>query len=155
MQTMAQRIKGVETTVTVIQGGSKSRIRDPELARAVSGAHSLWLRMRELEAELAKARAIIAGRAGELVDSGVTVSFESGGIRCTVAFRREATVPEENVAALKKLLGRRFKDLVRTKVSYTATRRLLEQAGDDELGLIRVRQLSPQFKWSSEGRPSL
>jgi hypothetical protein len=149
MFTIEDRLTTKENTVTVTSGRRKSSIVDAELADAVGRAHSIWLGLRDLEARLSDAKAIIARRAEELRGGRATVSLQAGGVRCTVSVRHEALVPEENVQALRKLLGRRFRDLVRKRVHYSATSRLIEQAEDDVLSLIRLRRLSPQFRWSA------
>jgi hypothetical protein len=148
MATIAQRLKREQGTMTVIRGGLRRSISDPGLLDAIKTAHTLWQELGELESRLAEAKGIIAQRAQELMEGGATVSFETGGLRCTVTIRHEAVVPEENVQELRKLLGRRFRDLVSTRVRHTATSRLVHEADDDTLSLIRLRRLSPQFKWS-------
>jgi hypothetical protein len=151
MATIAQRLTTKDVTVAVRQAGQRRTINDPELSDAVRRAYILWRRLKTLEAELSEAKGLIARRAEELGGGGSTISFGAGDVTCTITSRHEALIPEENVVKLKKLLGRRFKDLVRTKVRYLATCRLVEEAGNEALSLMRLRRLSPQFKWGTKG----
>jgi|GEM_PF-1977575 len=148
MISMADKLRTNRTIVRVTGGGPDREVEDPELAVAIEAAYSDWKKIRALEEGLARTRALIAARAEALKTAGCqSVSLESGGLRCTVSLRHEALVPEENVPALRLLLGRRFRDLVRTKVRHTATSRLVAEATEDALSLIRLRRLSPQFTW--------
>jgi hypothetical protein len=151
MATIAQKLTTKDVAVAVRQGGQRRKINDPGLSDALRRSYALWRRLKAFEAELSEAKGLIAKRAEELSGGGSTVSFDAGDVTCTVTFRHEAVIPEENVAELKKLLGRRFKDLVRTKVRRLATSRLVGEADDGTLSLIRLRRLSPQLKWGTRG----
>jgi DNA-binding protein YbaB len=149
--TIAERLTSEEDLVTIRKNGATRAEADPELAGALRRAFALWARLGELEAELSEIKEEIARRAEEVSGpsggGGATVTFEAGGAACTVSMRHEALVPQENVPALRRLLGRRFRDLVRTKVRHTATSRLVREAGEEALSLIKLRRLSPQFRW--------
>lgn len=136
-----------EALVTVRQGGEGTSFIDPELSAELRRVFTLWRRLKAAEAEFSEAKENIARRAAAFPGLLATVSFETGGITCTVTNSHEALVPEENVAEFRNLLGRRFRDLVRTNIRRTATSRLLSEAGEDVLGLLTLRRLNPQFKW--------
>lgn len=147
MATIAEKLNTKDALVTVRKHGEGHQINDPGLGDAIRRTYGLWRRVKALEAELSEAKALIVRRAEDLRAGGHTVAFETKGITCTVAMRYEAEIPEENLRELKKLLGRRFKDLVRVKTRHSGTSRLLGEAGLEVLGLLRLRRLSPQFKW--------
>ncbi len=149
MATMAAKLTAGDAAVVVTRGREAREITDPRLAGSVQRAYGLQQSLRELEAELRQEKAYIGRRAWDLAGGGSTVSLQAGGVRCTVTLRHEAAVPEENIAALRKLLGRRFRELVRVRTSYAGTRRLVEEAGAEVLSLLRLRRLSPQFRWES------
>jgi hypothetical protein len=151
MTTIAQKLATKDVAVAIRQGGDRRRINDPELSDALRRSYALWRRLKACESELSGAKRLIAKRAEELGGGGSTVSFDAGDVTCTVTLRHEAVIPEENVAKLRKLLGRRFKDLVRTKVRHLATSRLVGEADGGTLSLIRLRRLSPQLKWGMKG----
>jgi hypothetical protein len=151
MPTIAQQLTTKDVAVAVRQGGQRREINDPGLSDALRRSYALWRRLKAIEAELSEGKGLIAKRAEEFSGGGSTVSFDAGDVTCTVTFRHEAVIPEDNVAELKKLLGRRFKDLVRTKVRRLATSRLVGEADGDTLSLIRLRRLSPQLKWGTKG----
>lgn len=154
--TIAERLSREEDLVTVKKGGTIRRAADPELAAALRRAFALWGRLKAIEAELSEAKDEIARRAEELSSpaGGYTVTFEAGGAACSVSMRHEALVPEENVPALRRLLGRRFRDLVRTRTRHAATSRLVREAGDEVLALLNLRRLSPQFRWEALSKPA-
>lgn len=150
MTTMAHKLTTKDIAVAIRQGGKQRRITDPGLSDALRRSYALWRRMKSCEAELSEAKHFIATRAEEL-GGGSTISFAVGDVICTVTLRHEAIIPEGNVAKLRKLLGRRFRDLVRTNVRHLATSRLVGVADEGTLSLIRLRRLSPQFKWAMKG----
>jgi hypothetical protein len=147
MATIAEKLNTKDALITVRKRGEGHQINDPGLSAAIQRAFDLWRRVKALEAELSEAKALIVRRAEDLRAGGHTVAFEARGITCTVAMRYEAGIPEENIQELKRLLGRRFKDLVRVKTRYSGTSRLVGEAGLEVLRLLRLRRLSPQFKW--------
>ncbi|GAB4389021.1 MAG: hypothetical protein Kow0025_11840 [Thermodesulfovibrionales bacterium] len=136
--------------VEVRRKGAVDAVVDPELAEALSSALALRERAEEVERELAERKALIAERARRFTGEAATVTFAAGGVACRVARRFEAEVPEGSVGALRRLLGGRFRDLVRTKTRRMATKALLEEAArrGDLAGHIAVRELSPQFTFS-------
>lgn len=135
--------------VAVIRGRERQVMEDGRLYFAVLRAFSLYQRMKALEAELSEAKETIKERARGLMGDRATVSFEADGVLCRVTTRCEVTVPEENVKELRKMLGRRFKDLVSERKRYLGTRKLVEEAAADQeiRDLLTVRELSPQFSW--------
>lgn len=147
MTTVAQTLTTKGVAIGIRQGGDLRRIIDPELSDALRKSYALWRKLKACEAELSVAKRLIVKRAEDLSGGGSTVSFDAGDVTCTVTLRHEAVIPEENVTKLKKLLGRRFRDLVRTKVRHMATSRLVGEADNGMLSLIRLRRLSPQLKW--------
>lgn len=123
-------------------------ISDPELAAALARAYEIHKTIRALEPERLLARGLIARRAAELLkDEQGTVTFKVGALAITVNRRQETLIPEDNVTEVRRLLGRRFSELVRTRRAYVGRPALLEQAGARLRALLRFRQLSPRFTW--------
>lgn len=151
MSLLAARLGGAEAEVVVRQGRAQRTVNDKGLSRAIERAFGLSQRIRELEAEMLESRAHIARRAADLSGGGSTITLSAGGVACTVTRRFEAQVPEGNLAALKKILGRRFRELVNVRTRHTAGRQLIKEAPAGALELLRLRELSPQFRWSGRG----
>lgn len=135
--------------VAVVRGRERQVLEDGRLYSAVLRAFGLYQRMKALEAEFFEAKEVIKERAGGLAGDRATVSFEADGVLCRVTARCEVTVPEDNVKELRKMLGRRFKDLVSERKRYLGTRKLVEEAAAHQeiRDLLTVRELSPQFSW--------
>lgn len=143
---------GENGLVVVRQKGTRKVVRDRRLSEAIMRASELSRRARAMEPELSEARALIAGRAREFTGPGGTVSFEAGGVLLSVTARYEAVIPEDKVAEARRLLGRRFNELVRVKRKYRGTRGLLEEAGGPGgplEGLIIMKEASPRFTWGA------
>lgn len=135
--------------VAVIRGRERQLVEDGRLSAAVLRAFSLYEEIKALEAELSEAREVIRGRAKAYTGQRATVSFEASGVICRVTERHEVTVPEGNVQELRRILGRRFKDLVSVRRKYLGTRKLVEEAAShrEVQGLIALRELSPQLSF--------
>jgi len=139
--------------IIVKRGNAREIIRDRRLFRAIRRASALNRRVRALEPELSEARTLIAKRAKDFSSRG-KVSFEAGGARLSVTSRYEAMIPEGRVDEARRLLGRRFNELVRVKTTYHAAMFFAEdtRSGRDpalrEAGkLIVLRETAPRFSW--------
>lgn len=128
--------------VVFVAEGKMRRLKDEALSAALVRAVELQGMMRELEPEYSELREFISTRAKRAARKGGSVSFRSSGVVCTVSPRLEAVVPEENVAALRRLLGRRFGELVKTR--HSGSLALLEERGIREL--LVLKELSPRFR---------
>lgn len=134
--------------VFVVTGNEKKRVRDRGLSVTLRRGFELAKRVSELEAELSALRGLMAKRAHDVLRGRRgSVAFSTGSLTLRVTSRQEAVVPEENVGALRRLLGRRFKELVRVKKICTGSTKLIDGADREVLRLIHVRQLSPRFDW--------
>jgi len=149
MATMAAKVRSRGSEVVVIRGRVRQVIADSRLSSAIKKAFALYQQAKAVEPELSEARNFIAERARDFMGEGGTVSLQAGGITCTVTARYEAVIPEDNLKEVKRLLGRRFNELVRVRKKYLGSRLLIDEAASDERirKLLTVRQLSPQFKW--------
>jgi hypothetical protein len=134
--------------VLVKRGGSIRRVRDRRLSSAIKKVFRQHVRAKALEPEVREARGVIAGRAGDFLggERG-SVCFVVGGITLSVTPRYEAVIPEENVAEVRKILGRRFGSLVSVRKRYMGTRGLMD---DERVGkLLSVKELSPSLRWEA------
>jgi hypothetical protein len=136
--------------VAVIKGRERRLIEDGRLSSALLRAFGLHEEIRALEAEFSEVREIIRERARAYAGQRATVSFEASGVLCRVTERYEVTVPAGNVEELRRILGRRFKDLVSVRTKYLGTRKLAEEAACNQAiqGLLALRELSPQLSFS-------
>lgn len=134
--------------VLVSIGRRTEAIRDRELAHALRKSHELYRKSREAEPHMTAAKELIAARAEEFLGEGQgSVHFENDGLACRVTTRTEVLIPEENLVEVRRLLGRRFRDLVRVKTRYVGTRELLYGADEEVRELIDLRRLCPRFTW--------
>jgi hypothetical protein len=134
--------------VFVVTGHERKRLRDRGLSTALRRGFELEKRISKLEAELSVLRGLMARRAHNVLRGQKgSVSFQTGRLTLRVSSRQETVVLEENVRELRRLLGRRFKELVRVKKIYTGSAKLVNGADREISRLIHVRQLSPRFNW--------
>jgi hypothetical protein len=138
-------IKGSEQIVVKRKGGIK-KLRDSRLSSAIRKAFEHHLKEKEAAPELREARGLIAGRAKDFLDGKRgSVSFEVGGLSLSVTPRYEAVIDEENVKEVRRLLGPRFRELVKVKKRYVGSSGLLDDA--EVRKLVSLRELSPSFRW--------
>lgn len=157
MKARKAQVKGPNEVVVSRNGKEEAVLRDRALSRAIGEAYSLWRETKEREPRLTRMREQIAERARDFVDDAGTVSLEAGGVTCRVTFRQELVVPPENVAELRKLLGRKFSSLIRARTSFSASPDIQGRNGSRKapgaaLRLIDMRELSPRFHWGLKGK---
>jgi hypothetical protein len=139
------------TEIIVTSGTIQEAIRDRKLSSTIRRAFELYRNASAVEQELSLARDFIAARARDILGRPRgSVSFSTGDLTCRVTSRLEAVVPNENVSMLRKLLGRRFNELVRTSKKYVGSMKLLDFEDSDVSGLLSVRELSPRFNWRQD-----
>lgn len=143
----------------VVRKGRRDEVvvRDRALRRAIGEAYTLWRETKEREPRLERMRELIAGKAREFVDDAGTVALEAGEITCRVTFRQELVVPPENVPELRRLLGRSFSSLIRSRTRFSAAPAIAGRNGESPapktaLRLINSRELNPQFRWGLKGK---
>lgn len=130
-----------ESSEVIVKMGLKDKrvISDRELSGAIELAVGFVRTLKEIEPQLKVQKEVIARKAKTFIDDKGTVTFivdteEWGLVECKVTFQYEATIPEGKVEDLKRILGKRFEDLVRTKTTYLATQKLIELAADADRG---------------------
>jgi len=134
METLIQQEKPAEVEfspiVTVKVGSSKTQIENSSLAETIVRAYNLKREIDALTPAYDEARGQIINVARTFLDEHGTVNFEVktplGVISVKVTFQYEAVIDPENINAVKEVLKDQFKALVRTKVKYVATKRLME-----------------------------
>lgn len=159
---MAARLKGgvslngiKQAEVRIKQGRIEAVVGDNRLAEAVEYARNLYLEIKAIEPAFKEYKEIILAAAKRYMDEDKgSITFIAGDASCKVTFRYECVVPEEAVGELKNLLGKRFDDLVKTRVSYTGRQKLIDEAADADrgkalAGLVEIKGLSPQFKFEA------
>ena len=134
--------------VFIVVGKEGKRVRDRGLSLAMKKGFALQKRAEELEANLDAIKALMAKRAQDaLRGQKGSVSFQTGRLTLKVSSRQEAVVPEENISKLRRLLGKRFPQLVRMKKIYTGSSKLIDGADKKVSSLIHIKDLRPRFNW--------
>lgn len=142
MATMMSKLKKTEQgkEVLVKMGLKEKRvIKDTELAEAVELAVGFYRALKDIEPQFKTQKAVIAKKAKNYIDDKGTVTFivdteEYGLVECKVTFQYEAVIPQEHIEEVKRILGSRFDDLIKTKTTYVATPKLIELATDADRG---------------------
>lgn len=146
MATMMGKLKGKEKVEEqgaeiIVKLGHKEKrvINDRELYGAVELAVGFMRTLKEIEPQYKAQKEVIARKAKSFIDDKGTVTFlvdtEGWGlIECKVTFQYEAVIPDDKVKEVKRILGERFNDLVRTKTTYYATKNLIKLATDADKG---------------------
>jgi hypothetical protein len=154
MSTMKSKLekKTTQDEVVVKKGRQKEVIRDAFLAEAVVKCAGLVDDMKDLEPSIKEYKATITRRAKDFLDRRGTVTLIAGRVKCKVTMRYECVVPEDKVAELRRILGKRFKDLVRVQTKYTGTQVLVDEAAEGGVPkkLLQVKDLSPQISFTRE-----
>lgn len=140
-----------KTTVVIKKGKDREVIRDGRLSSAIQRAFNLYQRGRAVEQEMSGAKGFIAQRARDFIGAGGTVSFQAGGVTCRFRSRHETVIPEENIKEVRRLLGKRFTELVKVQKKYMGSRDLIDDSRIRKL--VTVKELSPQFTWEGVTDP--
>jgi len=116
--------------VVVKVGSSKTQIENSSLAETILRAFNLKKEIESITPTYDEAKSHIINVARTFLDEYGTVNFEVktplGVIAVKVTFQYEAVIDPENVHAVREVLKDQFKALVRTKIKYVATKRLME-----------------------------
>lgn len=141
MATMLSKLRKQEEQkkVVVKMGKEKRVITDLELANAIKFGIGFYRSLKEIEPQLKKQKSIIATKAKAYINDKGTVTFiiddeEWGVVECKVTFQYEAVISEEHIEEVKRILGKRFNDLVRVKTIYSATPKLIDLVVDADNG---------------------
>lgn len=136
METLRSKLeqeKAVEA-VTIKKARETTYIQSPGLADAIRAARNLSLEIKSLELGLKEHKEQIVSVARDYIDAAGTLTFIVDNIHCKVTFGYECVIPKEHVDVVRRILGERFDDLVRTKISYYGTSKLIDMAVDGDRG---------------------
>jgi hypothetical protein len=143
--------KDQEVIITV--GCRREMVRDRKLSTAIRNSYKLYRRTQGMEADLQEVKGFISGRARDFMTGEPgSVTFRTGGLVCRVTPRHEAVIPEEHVAAVRRLLGSRFRRLVRVKTRYLGLRELMDKPAEGVRELVELRELAPRVVWQQVGK---
>lgn len=145
----------VNQEVTVKKGKEKFVIKDAKLAEAVLRAYNIWLDMKSFEPAMQEYKNYIAKIAKDYIDTSGTLTFSVDNVSCRVTFGYECVIPEENIDEVKRILGDRFEDLVRIKIKYEGTSKLIDMAADADRGqklaeCLVIREKAPTIRFEAE-----
>ncbi|MEJ2183551.1 MAG: hypothetical protein P8Y66_08505 [Nitrospirota bacterium] len=133
------------------RGADPLLVRDQALRTALRRAAALTAEHRRAQAALIRARAAVLRRLGPHLGDGA-VTLRSGSATLRVTPREEVLLPEANVREARRLLGRRFSRMVRSRRLYFCRRELLGHP--EARGLLEVRTLAPRFTFlAGQGAP--
>lgn len=157
METLRSRRMDQETAVeavTLKKGRETTSIQVPRLADTIRAARGLYLDMKALEPAYREYVEMIASVAKDYIDSSGSLTFEVDGISCRVRFSYVCQIPAEHIDEVRRLLGDRFEDLVRTKIKYEGTTKLIDMAADGDRGKeiakhLVVRESAPSLKFEA------
>jgi hypothetical protein len=134
--------------VIIVVDKEERQVRDRGLSLALKKGFELQKRAERIEADLDAIKALVSKRAHDaLRGQRGSVSFQTGRLTLKVSSRQEAMVPEENISKLRRLLGRRFQELIRVKNIYTGSPKLIALADARISKLINIKKLRPRFNW--------
>ncbi|MBI4824773.1 MAG: hypothetical protein HY805_11195 [Nitrospirae bacterium] len=136
----------------VVKMGRKERvIQDKALAGVIKGCKELVSELRGIEPELSKYKNHIVGCAKRFMGTSGTLCFIVDDVSLKVTLRHEAVIPPENISEIKRLLGQRFRDLIRVKHRYVCSQNLLLELKEKGLeSLMELKELSPQLTWQEK-----
>ncbi len=129
--TNIQETQNFESTVIVKAGRVKvGEVQNSKIAEEIIRAYNLKRELEAVSGAYDEAKSKIVNFARNFLDKHTTINFEVktgiGTIHCKVTFQYEGIIDPEHISKVKEVLKEKFNALVRTKVKYTATKRLME-----------------------------
>jgi hypothetical protein len=150
---LSKLAKKEEEREIIIKMGVKEKrlIKDSTLAKAIETTYELIKPFKELEFSLKEQKKIIADKARMFIDDKGTITFivdteDYGVLECKVTFQYEAVIPPKHIEEARKILGKRFDDLVRVKTTYVATQKLIELVTDADKGAELAKYITVKEK---------
>ncbi len=150
-----KELKHAGAVITIKFGKDTREITDADLADVLKRAYMLYSVMQELKEEYDEEKKRLISKARTYIGDKGTITFVHSGIEVKITFQHEVIIPNDKVEQLKKLLGERFNDLVKTKTIYYATANLIDMAVDADRGkeiaeCIIVKEKGVQIKWKEQ-----
>ncbi|MBI3584227.1 MAG: hypothetical protein HY096_09820 [Nitrospinae bacterium] len=141
--------------VIIKKGREQWKIEDVKLAEVINEAWNLNTDLKEMKHQYDELKDYIEDAARNYLEENGTLRFAVDGIICSVTFGNECVIDEEHIDEVKRLLGDRFPDLVRTKIKYEGTMKLIELAADGDRGKeiakhLIVKEKSPSVRFEFE-----
>lgn len=154
MQTLREYAEIKSQEVIIKKGKEQWSLKDSTLADVIRLANNLTNEMKALEPSLKEYKTHIAKVAKDYIDASGTVTFIVDGIQCKITFGYECVIPEENVEEVKRILGDRFEDLVRTKIKHEGTMKLIDMAADGDRGqaiakCLVIKEKTPSIRFEA------
>lgn len=142
----------INNKIRLKKGREEIIVTDQRLADLITSAYNLSLEIKAIEPALKEYKEEIASIAKDYLDEAGTVTFIIDSIACRITFGYECVVHPEKIEELKKILGDRFDDLVKTKVIYNGTSKLIELASDGDRGrpiaeCLIIKEKSPAIRF--------
>lgn len=146
--------KKAKALVSIKVGKTTKVMENEELANRLREGLDLVIKGKKLEEGLKIIKEYVAPIADELKGDSGTITIKTDTVLCKVTFGYECVLPEENVAEARRILGRRFDDLVREKTTWTGNSELIDLASDADQGkairgLIKIKKKSPSITFSA------
>jgi len=134
MATAAQKIKKKSLAECRVRIGRQIFTGSAVLADLVVKGFDLKKQMEQIKKQLAEVNdKVVREVSSEWLDGTGTVSLSAGDAMCTVSVRDSVEIGDAKL--LQRILGDRFVDLVRTRVTFRPERKLIQMAlnADEEM----------------------
>ncbi|MEM4958590.1 MAG: hypothetical protein QXX12_01800 [Nanopusillaceae archaeon] len=131
--------------ITIKVGSQSFSIENAVMAETLLRAYRLKKEIEALEPTFQELKNQIINFARTFLGDHGSITFtvplspeEGGKLEVKLTFQYEAIIDSEHISEVKRILGDQFSSLVRTKVKYVGTKRLLEllHTGDPSLESI-------------------
>lgn len=155
MATMKAKLQGIKNgdPITVKKGKTSSLIAfDPDLVEAIRDFHKISEQKEALKSPAEKAKKTIADKAKPHLGEAGTLTFEikenaEEVLRSKVTFGYTCVIPKENIPEVRKILGKRFDDLVRTKNTFEGNQTFIDECTTEKgaalKDLAELKEKSP------------
>lgn len=156
--TMAAKVEKAnikaKALVSIKVGNKVKAMENAELAQRLREGLDLVIKGKDLDAGLKIIKEYVSTIADEHKGDSGTVTIKTDTVLCKVTFGYECVLPEENVAEARRILGKRFDDLVREKTTWTGNSELIDLAADADKGkairgLVQIKKKSPAITFSA------
>lgn len=142
----ALKEKTEDKKVIFIKVGSQNfSIENAVMAETLYRAYKLKREIEALEPTFQELKNQIINFARPFLGDHGSITFtvplspeEGGKLEVKLTFQYEAIIDSEHISEVKRILGDQFSSLVRTKVKYVGTKRLLELIHTGDLSLENI-----------------
>ncbi len=156
--TMAAKVekadKKAKALVSIKVGGKIKVMENEELANRLREGLDLAIKGKNIKGALKSIEKYVAAIADEYKGDSGTITIKTDDVLCKITFGYKCVLPEKNVAEARRILGKRFDDLVREKTEWTGNSELIGLASDADngkaiRGLVQIKKNSPSITFTA------